>query len=79
MECHELGQPGENWLKPGEEKDEEVAGGRCEINEDFHWFLKMGEAEPCANFDYSKSPTYKSSSCELPKMRTCVCMSSHVS
>ena len=29
--------------------------------------------------EYSKSPTYKPSSCELSKMRTCVCTSSHIS
>ena len=28
---------------------------------------------------YSKSPTYKPSSCELSKMRTCIHVSSHVS
>ena len=28
---------------------------------------------------YSRPPTYKPSSCELSKMRTCICLSSHVS
>ena len=37
-------------------------------------FARCVDTDQC-----SKSPTYETSSCELPKMRTCVHMSNHVS